>query len=56
MLGAFTGALKAQGRMDVRVWRMEEWMNYGVTVGVSVIRSAFLLGVGGVGRTGKEKV
>lgn len=46
MLGAFTRALKSQGRMDLKVLRAEDWGNYLITAGVAVIRSAFLIGVG----------
>ncbi|KAL8665153.1 MAG: hypothetical protein Q9168_007763 [Polycauliona sp. 1 TL-2023] len=55
MLAGFTRALMSQGRMDVRVWRAEEWVNYGVTAGVAVIRSTFLMGVGLGGEEVEEK-
>ena len=46
MLGAFARALKSQGRMDLKIWRAEEWTNYVITVGVALIRIAFLTNVG----------
>ena len=53
MLAAFTKALNAQGRMDVRAWRAEKWVNYPVTVGRAVIRSGFLLALAELG--GRER-
>ena len=54
MLGGFARAFSVQGRTDWRGWRAEEWTNLGITGGVAVIRTAFLLGIG-VGGQGKGK-
>lgn len=56
ILAGMMRALSAQGRTDPSTWRAEEWPNMGITAGVAVIRSAFLLGVGtGEGTKPKRK-
>ncbi|EPE27648.1 hypothetical protein GLAREA_04439 [Glarea lozoyensis ATCC 20868] len=39
-----------RGFWDLKGWDEGEWTNNGILGGVIVVRSAFLLGVGGVGR------
>lgn len=46
MLGGFARALSATGRMNMEVWRPEEWTNVGITAWVAVLRTAFCLGTG----------
>ncbi|KAG7010078.1 hypothetical protein G7Y79_00001g003500 [Physcia stellaris] len=47
LLAAYTRALGSQGRLgEVAGLRVEEWGNYMITVGVAVVRGAFLMGVG----------
>lgn len=46
MLGGFARAFNATGRLDLRLWRAEDWTNIGITGGVGLIRAAFLLGIG----------
>lgn len=37
------------GALDIRAWGSGDWGNNGVLAMVIVMRSAFLLGIGGVG-------
>lgn len=47
LLAAFTRALGNQGRLgSIGGWRVQELGNYTITVGVAVVRWAFLMGVG----------
>ena len=46
MIGAICKALNAQGRLDWKDWRVEEWTNIGITGSVGIIRLAFLAGIG----------
>ena len=56
MLAGFARTLGTQGRLGLAGWRAEEWTNIGITVGVAVIRTTFLLGLGMEGRgKGKKK-
>lgn len=55
MLGGFARALRAEGRTDWSVWRIEEWTNLIILAGVAVIRTAFILGVGMGGRRKEKK-
>ncbi|KAK5128311.1 hypothetical protein LTR85_002978 [Meristemomyces frigidus] len=54
MLAAYGRAFHAQGRTKWSLWRLEEWANILVTVGVATVRTAFLMGVG-VGRSERVK-
>ncbi|MCJ1271806.1 hypothetical protein MMC22_011711 [Lobaria immixta] len=47
LLAAFARALGNQGRLgSIGGWRVEEWGNYAITVGVAIVRGAFLMEVG----------
>jgi hypothetical protein len=43
---AILRGLSAQGRLDVRAWRVEEWVNLGVTAACAVVRAGFVLRIG----------
>lgn len=51
-LGLFYGIWKADPREFVNVvtWEGSDWMNNGILGCVVVVRSAFLLEIGGVGK------
>ncbi|OCT54366.1 hypothetical protein CLCR_00968 [Cladophialophora carrionii] len=47
---AILRGLSAQDRLAVRAWRLEEWMNLGLTAACAIVRAAFVLRIGvGVG-------
>ena len=47
LLAAFTRALGNQGRLgSIGEWRVQEWGNYAITVGVAVVRMAYLMEFG----------
>ncbi|KAF7348600.1 hypothetical protein MVEN_01377800 [Mycena venus] len=46
ILGGLARLLRAEGRTNPVAWRPEEWVNFVITAGVAVIRTAFCLGVG----------
>ncbi|KAK3640937.1 hypothetical protein LTR56_011587 [Elasticomyces elasticus] len=46
MCGGTARALNAQGRLNPADWRFEEVGTLAITVGVGLIRTAFLLGLG----------
>ncbi|ETI29188.1 hypothetical protein G647_01641 [Cladophialophora carrionii CBS 160.54] len=43
---AILRGLSAQGRLAVQAWRVEEWMNLGLTAACAVVRAAFVLRIG----------
>jgi hypothetical protein len=40
------GALGTQGRLDVGTWRVEDWATMGITGTATLVRMAFLMGIG----------
>jgi len=46
MLGGFYRALRSEGRLDTHLWRAEDYSNIGGYAVISIIRVAFLLGIG----------
>ncbi len=45
-----------QGSVGVGAWRAEEWVNFGVLVGMGLVRLAVVMGVGMMAaRSGKDK-
>ena len=47
-------ALRAQGRLELEAWRMEEWGNFGITAACALVRGGFVLGIG-VGQVDEGK-
>ncbi len=51
-LGLIYGVYRvdAEGLLDVKGWTRGDWSNYGILGTVIAVRTAFLLGIGGVGK------
>lgn len=47
--------LAQQGRLETKAWRGGDWSNIGLTVLVAVIRTAYLMGIGGKGKSLTKK-
>jgi hypothetical protein len=46
MLYGTARALSAEDRLNLLLWRTEDWFNIGVTAWVAALRTAFCLGIG----------
>jgi hypothetical protein len=56
LLATIYNLFRLQGRMDVSTWHGGDWFNVLFTAWVGVIRTAFLLGIGGgEGRSKKSR-
>jgi hypothetical protein len=54
MIAGLAQAASVQGRLNLRTWRAEDWINVCVLFGVAIIRLAFLAGMG-MSKRGREK-
>jgi hypothetical protein len=55
MIAGLAQAASVQGRLSLRTWRAEDWINVCVLFGVATIRLAFLAGVG-MSKRGRGRV